>query len=234
MLLVDAGNTRVAFAESDGVSLGPVQTVPTADFALPADAGPVAASSVVPAVTAKLREWSDIFLLENSHAAAAGLSLAEVDASTLGADRLANAIELVHQKRLPAVSIDFGTAVNCEIVDRNGVFRGGAIGPGRRLMYRSLAAGAAQLPELAGTVNLRMEPGFNTATTIAFGVDQAVLGMVKEWLCRIQEVYGSVRIVGIGGDAGYYMPHIPGMESGGNAFTLRGVLHAYLCNCGQK
>ena len=234
MLLVDAGNTRVAFAECDGVSPGPVQTVPTAEFVLPADAGQVAAASVVPAVTAKLRERPDIFLLENHHAAAAGLSLAEVDASTLGADRLANAIELVHQKRLPAVSIDFGTAVNCEIVDKNGIFRGGAIGPGRRLMYRSLAAGAAQLPELAGNINLRMEPGFDTASTIAFGVDMAVLGMVREWLCRIQELYGPVRIVGIGGDAEHYRKLIPGMESGGNDFTLRGVLHAYLCNCGQK
>ncbi len=230
MLLVDAGNTRVAFAECDGVSVGPIQTVPTADFTLPADIGQVAAASVVPAVTAKLRTAGNVFLLQNAHAAAAGLSLAEVDASTLGADRLANAIELVHENLLPAVSIDFGTAVNCEIVDKHGIFRGGAIGPGRRLMYRSLAAGAAQLPDVSNTAALRMEPGFNTATTIAFGVDQAVLGMVKEWLARIQDLYGKVRIVGIGGDAERYMPLIPGMESGGKDFTLRGILHAYLKN----
>ena len=234
MLLVDAGNTRVAFAEWDGELPGPVQTVPTASFALPAHAGPVAAASVVPAVTAELRKAGNVFLLGNAHAAAAGLSLAEVDASTLGADRLANAIELVHEKILPAVSIDFGTAVNCEIVDANGVFRGGAIGPGRRLMYRSLAAGAAQLPDVCTNAAPRMEPGFNTATTIAFGVDQAIAGMVKEWLARIQDLYGPVRIVGIGGDAEHYRKLIPGMESGGNDFTLRGVLHAYLCNCGQK
>jgi type III pantothenate kinase len=233
MLLVDAGNTRVAFAEYDGVSPGPVQAVPTAEFVLPADAGPVAAASVVPAVTAELRKADrDIFILANSHAAAAGLSLAEVDASTLGADRLANAIELVHEDLLPAVSIDFGTAVNCEIVDKNGIFRGGAIGPGRRLMYRSLAAGAAQLPDAFHADALRMEPGSNTAATIAFGVDQAVLGMVREWLARIQDLYGPVRIVGMGGDVELYRKFIPGMEFGGNDFTLRGLLHAYLSNRG--
>ena len=233
MLLVDAGNTRVAFAECDGVSPGPVQAVPTAEFVLPADAGPVAAASVVPAVTAELRKADrDIFLLANSHAAAAGLSLAEVDASTLGADRLANAIELVYEGLLPAVSIDFGTAVNCEIVDKKGCFRGGAIGPGRRLMYRSLAAGAAQLPDAFHADSVRMEPGFNTATTIAFGVDQAVLGMVREWLARIQDLYGPVRIVGIGGDVELYKKFIPGMEAGGKDFTLRGILHAYLSNRG--
>lgn len=230
MLLVDAGNTRIAFAESDGFAVGPVQTVPTADFTEPEGTDGIAVCSVVPDVTEKFRRIPGAFLLANSHAAAAGLSLAEVDASTLGADRLANAVELVHQALLPAVSIDFGTAVNCEIVDKNGIFRGGAIGPGRRMMYRSLAAGAAQLPDLTGNGELRMTPGENTASTIAFGVDQAVLGMVKEWLRRIQELYGAVRIVGIGGDAERYLPLVPGMESGGSTFTLQGLLHAYNVN----
>lgn len=231
MLLVDAGNTRVAFAESDGVSVGPVQAVPTAEFTVPEGTDGIAVCSVVPDVTEKFRRIPGAFLLSNAHAAAAGLSLAEVDASTLGADRLANAIELVHQTLLPAVSIDFGTAINCEIVDKNGVFRGGAIGPGRRMMYRALAAGAAQLPDLAGNGDLRMMPGVNTASTISFGVDQAVLGMVKEWIRRIRDLYGPVRIVGIGGDAERYLPLVAGMEAGGNTFTLQGLLHARNANC---
>ena len=226
MLLVDAGNTRVAFAESDGFAVGPVQAVPTAEFAVPAGAAEIAVASVVPAVTEKLLCHPGVFVLKNVHAAAAGLSLAEVDASTLGADRLANAIELVRQNLLPAVSIDFGTAVNCEIVDKHGSFRGGAIGPGRRMMYRALAGGAALLPDANCMADLRMEPGTNTVTTIAFGVDQAVLGMVKEWLRRIQDLYGPVRIVGIGGDAERYLSLVPGMEYGGKHFTLRGLLHA--------
>lgn len=230
MLLVDAGNTRVAFAESDGVSVGPVRKVPTGDFVVSPGGGVIAAASVVPELTARLTGERDLFLLQNSHAAAAGLSLAEVDASTLGSDRLANAIELVHRDLLPAVTIDFGTAVNCEIVDKKGIFRGGAIGPGRRLMYRALAAGAAQLPDLSGNTGLREVPGIDTATTIAFGVDMGVLGMVQMWIARIREMYGDVHLVGIGGDAACYIPHIPGMEAGGDDFTLQGILHAWRAN----
>ena len=230
MLLLDAGNTRTAVAESDGRSVGPVRAVPTAGFRIPAD-GLIAAASVVPALTAKLRKRGDVFLLTNGHAAAAGLDLSQVDASTLGADRLANAIELVHQGLLPAVTVDFGTAVNCEIVDRTGAFRGGAIAPGRRLMLSALAGGTAQLPELTAGEVLRELPGTDTATTIAFGVDQGVAGMVRQWIARIAEMLGEQpRIVGIGGDAMRYLAHISGMEYGGADFTLRGLLHAYRRN----
>ena len=230
MLLLDAGNTRIASADSDGRSVGPVRAVSAAEFRIP-EAGLIAAASVVPALTEKLRRRGNVFLLANEHASAAGLCLAQVDASTLGADRLANAIELVHQGRLPAVTVDFGTAVNCEIVDRSGAFRGGGIAPGRRLMLAALYGGTAQLPDLAAGDVLREEPGTDTATTIAFGVDQGVAGMVRQWLARIAVLLGETpRIVGIGGDAQRYLAAVPGMEYGGGDFTLRGLLHAYRRN----
>lgn len=231
MLLLDAGNTRTAVATSDGRSVGPVRAVPTADLRIPADGGFIAAVSVVPAVTRELRRRGNVFLLTNEHAAKAGLDLSQVDASTLGADRLANAIELVHQALLPAVTIDFGTAIDCEIVDVRGVFRGGAIAPGRRMMLAGLTSGTAQLPDLAAGDILREEPGTDTATTIAFGVDQGVLGMVQQWLVRIAAMLGKrPRIVGIGGDARRYLAAIPGMEYGGADFTLKGLLYAWQRN----
>ena len=77
MLLLDAGNTRIAAAVSDGRSVGPVRAVSAAEFRIP-ETGLIAAAAVVPALTEKLRRRGNVFLLANEHAAAAGLSLAQV------------------------------------------------------------------------------------------------------------------------------------------------------------
>ena len=230
MVLLDIGNTRVKIAGWDGCRIGAVRSVPRRDFVLP-EGEEIAALSAVPEWTRRLRRTDGVFLLQNIHAARCGLDLSGVDASTLGADRLANAIELVHENRLPAISVDFGTAVNCEIVDREGFFRGGAIAPGRNMMLQALFNGTAALPELQAGKEIRERPGTNTAETLAFGVDQGIAGMVERWVrCAGEMLSGSVRLVGTGGDAPLYCREIDGMENGGETFTLRGLLYAWQKN----
>ena len=73
---------------------------------------------------------------------------------TLGADRLAAAAAawVLHGRNGAAdtgrsvVAIDAGTAVTYEVVERDGVYRGGAIAAGPVLMQRALRTGTAQLP----------------------------------------------------------------------------------------
>jgi type III pantothenate kinase len=71
---------------------------------------------------------------------------------TLGADRLAAAAAAwvryagSPDDRRSVIAIDAGTAVTYEVIDRTGVYRGGAIAGGPVLMQRALRSGTAQLP----------------------------------------------------------------------------------------
>ena len=55
----------------------------------------------------------------------------------LGADRLVNAVAAHDRARRPRAScVDFGTAVNYDVVSADGEYLGGVIAPGRRDLAR--------------------------------------------------------------------------------------------------
>lgn len=231
VLLLNIGNSHTQMAEYGKGRMGVIRKIPTAELTpemLPAGL-PAAAASVVPEAAERLRGRS-VFFLENRHAAAAGLRLGCVDASTLGADRLANAIELVRRGCLPAATVDFGTAVTLELVDGNACFRGGAIAPGRTLMRRALHSGTAQLPFLESAVKIADTVGTDTASSVSFGVDRGIVGMVREWIQTVNARYGAVRCIAVGGDAPFFRDSLPELIQGDADFTLRGLLAAYLAN----
>ena len=144
--ILNIGNTHVQIFDSDGQdSFQPAGIFPTADFDLRQEeqfVPALAAASVVPAVTAELRRMGAWVI---SGSMPLPFTPSELDLSTVGADRLANAAALLDGP-LPAVSIDFGTAVTFEFVTENRQFAGGAILPGRMLLRKSLHDYTAQLP----------------------------------------------------------------------------------------
>ena len=66
----------------------------------------------------------------------------------VGIDRLLNAVAANRrrQEHVAAILVDAGSAVTVDYLDGNGVFRGGAIFPGFRLMARALHDYTALLP----------------------------------------------------------------------------------------
>ena len=133
----------------------------------------------------------------------AGLDFSKVDTSTLGADRIANAACLMYSYTLPAANFDCGTAITMEIVLDNGVFAGGAIMPGRKLMRTSLASGTAALPELPLNVPIMDAPGVNTLQALTLGIDRGAVGMVRE-LMLVAASAGAEKMVVSGGDADFF------------------------------
>jgi len=228
--LFNIGNTHTQFAALTGEGIDEVRYCRTdeLDFTDFSADDMLIVSTVVPAVRAKFG-GRNIFDLGIGHAAAAGLDLSKADASTLGADRLANAIMLAQSpERLPAVSIDFGTAISMEIVDRDRCFRGGAILPGRVLMRRALHRGTAQLPELPLVDRLPDSPGCDTAGSMLFGIDRGVVGAVRELLAVLESEFGAgLYKVATGGDAGFFVRALPELEPAPETFTLEGLLAAY-------
>jgi type III pantothenate kinase len=155
-----------------------------------------------------------------------GLNLNKADTSTLGADRLANAVAVATFEKLPAVCVDCGTALTFEIITADKTFLGGPIAPGRLMARKALSSFTAQLPFVPLSVRgAELNPGNNTISAIVRGTDDAVTGTVKEIISRIKKLLETekISIIAIGGDAPFLKENIAGIEIRDNDYTLKGL-----------
>ena len=145
---------------------------------------------------------------------------------TVGIDRLLNAVAANARPRggRPAVLVDAGSAVTVDWVDGAGVFRGGAIVPGLRLMAQALHRYTARLPLVAVTSPCPPMPGRSTVPAIAAGVYGAVAGGIS-YLTR-QLAAGSAEpplVFVTGGDADLLAPALEPPFELWPHMTLEGV-----------
>lgn len=63
----------------------------------------------------------------------------------IGADRVADAVAAVSLYGAPVVVVDFGTATNIEVLDRDGCFVGGIIAPGMQTSAQAMFSRASRL-----------------------------------------------------------------------------------------
>ena len=116
-------------------------------------------------------------------------------AGQLGADRWCALLGL-HRQHGWGIAVTAGTAVTVDFLDRAGVFHGGLIVPGRRLMHAALA-GATALPAVPADAALA-EPT-STRAAIAAGSIHAAAGAVRGFAGRHR--VREARIVLCGGSA---------------------------------
>ena len=226
ILILDIGNTHARPALWDGVRFDLLPRVETARLSaeslLPGI--PVIAATVVPEVKERLTGREIRYI--DARNCGRTVDFTQVDCSTLGADRVANAIALAEFYPLPAIAVDCGTAITLEIVDADRVFRGGAIAPGRRLMRQALAAGTAQLPEIPLSNEIPEQVGNGTAESIRFGIDRGAAGLVRELVESAARPFGgipAVTVVAVGGDAPFFAAALPFLQLAPADFTLHGI-----------
>jgi type III pantothenate kinase len=229
LFAINIGNTNTQFATFSDGKLGVVKTCPTAELTsdiLP-EGIPVAIASVVPEKS-ELFKGDDIFHLTPFTKNELDTSL--VDNSTIGPDRMANAIALAKFARLPAICIDCGTAITFEAVDAKNVFRGGAIMAGRMLLRKALNDYTAKLP-LAQRFDAKRPSalGRNTLDAIISGCDVGVLGAAQKLIKKMQIELGveNCQVIATGGDADFFADNLIEVSSGGKDFTLRGLIAAW-------
>ena len=140
-LLIDNSNTRTKFSLGDAEHLLPWREVlATADLTPAAletllggiDYDSVIICSVVPGKSTIFRTYFDgrcpvHFLDYNSPL---GLEIDYPHPAQIGADRLANAAGVPTRHRVPAIVIDFGTAVTFDVISARPAYCGGVIAPG--------------------------------------------------------------------------------------------------------
>ena len=111
------------------------------------------------------------------------------------------------------VVVQAGTAVTVDLVDSQGVFRGGAIMPGLGLSLQLLAAGTDQLPWLGNHVvdTQPVLPGANTTEAISAGVNAALVGgvthLVRRYRAKAHHME-TMQVIVTGGDGKLLLPHI--------------------------
>lgn len=186
-------------------------------------------ASVVPATTTAVqRLLSRLANVEAEvihHQMRLPFTLAYQTPHTLGTDRLAAAAAAWtrYGPNRAVVALDAGTAVTVEVVDREGVFRGGAIGAGPHLLRETLAHGTAQLPP----VPLETPPspiGQTTQEAIQAGIMYAFIDGVRGLLHRIsQRLDEPPVVVATGGWSPFLEKHLDAIDHVDPHLVLHGI-----------
>ena len=196
----------------------------------------VVISSVVPALTPVFQELTRRYLRQDplmvSSRTEMGIGIAIDMPEQAGADRLCNAVALSQLYGAPAVSVDFGTSTNFDVLSAENAYIGGALAPGIRLAHDALVSRAAQLHQ----VDLLPPPhpiGRNTSHAMQSGIFWGYVGMIEGLLNRILQQLGQGRpmVVATGGMAPVFQQHIPRIDRVAPELTLDGLRLIYQLNC---
>ena len=119
----------------------------------------------------------------------------------VGADRIVNSIAARAKMGSPCISVDFGTAINFDVISSDGEYIGGVLAPGIGISAEALFARAARLFR----VEIR-DPGkvigTNTVACLQSGLYYGYVDLVDGILERIQAELGEkTRVVATGGQA---------------------------------
>lgn len=233
-LLIDISNsfTKIAFASRSRIERA--SKIPTPflsagkieNILQRGDAETIVASSVVPKQNRDIRR------------AARGRRIVWLNAKTrlnvridyphpgsIGADRLANAVAVAELYGLPAIVIDFGTAVTFDIVSPENAYIGGVIAPGLEAMTSFLYDRTALLPRIS-LREPRSAVGKSTHQAMLAGAIFGYRGLVREILQRIiaEKTWRSqVRVVATGGYAQLIARKLPEVDIVHENLTLEGL-----------
>jgi len=234
-LLVNANNTHTSFALTDGRRLRRIVKVPTATLrGIPVSRSAYAAAvlaSVVPTATRQLRGWMSVTPIIVSAKADLGVGIRYPNPKQIGADRLANAVAVAELYGVPAIVVDFGTAVTFDIVNARREYIGGVIAPGLAAVTDYLYQRTALLPRIK-LAEPRSAIGKSTVEAMRVGAVVGYRGLVKEILAALRREPGMKRavVVATGGYGDLIARRISEIDHVNPLLTLEGLRFIYLRN----
>ncbi len=233
-LLIDISNSYTKLAFSSARRIGRASRIPTRELTRKAlkeflrkrSLDAVVVSSVVPTKDRSVAQAAGrVPVLFVNAKCELGVGIDYPAPETIGADRLANAVAVNELYGLPAIVVDFGTAVTFDVVSAAGDYVGGVIAPGLEAMTSFLYDRTALLPKLT----LR-EPvaaiGRTTKAAMLSGAIYGYRGLVREILARIRaESFPrqKVHVVGTGGYAALIARQLPEIAAVHPDLTLEGL-----------
>jgi len=167
--------------------------------------GGVIISSVVPPLNSTLAGMSEQYFghkaLFVEPGIKTGMPVQYDNPQEVGADRIVNSVAAFDKYGGPCIIVDFGTAINFDVVSARGEYLGGVLAPGIGISADALFARAARLFR----VEIK-DPGkvigTNTAASMQSGLFYGYTDMVDGILDRIKKVLGEkTKVIATGGQA---------------------------------
>ena len=171
----------------------------------PAAVTGVIISSVVPPLNPTLEEMSERYFhvkaLFIEPGVKTGMPVLYENPQEVGADRIVNSVAAFSKYGGPCIVVDFGTAINFDVVSARGEYMGGVLAPGIGISAEALFSRAARLFR----VEIK-DPGkiigTNTMQSLQSGLYYGYADMVDGIVERIKRVVGEkARVVATGGQA---------------------------------
>jgi type III pantothenate kinase len=187
----------------------------------------VAIASVVPALTGNYEEYAVKRLNAHPTVVRAGLpirlQLDVVDPSSVGADRIADAVAASELYDLPAIVVDLGTATTFDVVLPGPRYVGGVIAPGIVTSAEELFRRAARLARVEIRAPKRVV-GRTTEESIQSGVLFGAAAQIDGIVGRIsKELRIRPTVIATGGLAAVIAPHCRSLRYVKPALTLHGI-----------
>jgi type III pantothenate kinase len=188
----------------------------------------VAIASVVPRVTQELREMTERYFgfvpVVVEPGVKTGIAVKTDNPREVGADRIANSVaahELFPGEA--AIVVDFGTAINFDVVTEEGEYIGGALAPGLDSSATALFSATARLPRVE-LVAPSSVIGRNTVAAVQSGIIFGAAGLVDGLVERIVKELGmDARVVATGGLAELVIRNCHSVERVEPNLTLMGL-----------
>jgi type III pantothenate kinase len=219
--LFDLGNSRFKFAPLHGAVAGNVQAwahgaeamtaaaleaLPRGDTAWVAS---VASVALTEEVMTLLRARFARVQVARTQAECAGVRIAYARPEKFGVDRFLALLAAVRAQQ-PVLVVGVGTALTIDLLDGEGLHRGGRIGASPTVMREALHARAVQLPASGGDY---AEFASDTADALASGCDGAAVALVERSLRLAGELLGTQpQLVVHGGGVASLLPLMPPAE----------------------
>lgn len=245
LLTIDIGNTNLTLGLYNGAELGRHWRLATDHARMPDEYGlqllgllqhagrtqagltGVSLSSVVPPLTGRVmqacREYLQQEPLVVDTGVKTGIRIRYEDPKAVGADRICDAVAVMHLHGGPACIIDFGTATTFNALTEEGDYLGGAITAGINLAAEALYARAAKLPR----IDLGRPPsviGRNTVHAMQSGLLFGYVAMVEGMVARFRQELGpQTKVIATGGLAEIVAAETPVIEIVAPWLTLDGL-----------
>ncbi|MFH1459194.1 MAG: type III pantothenate kinase [Candidatus Omnitrophota bacterium] len=141
----------------------------------------------------------------------------------VGKDRLVNALAVKDEYKLPAIVVDFGTAITIDVINEKAEYLGGVIVPGINLSLSSLAEKTALLPLLKARKPSKIL-GTSTQNSILSGIFYGyaflVDGMIKALKAEQKQKF---LVIATGGNLSLMRPLCKEINIFDQYLTLKGI-----------